>query len=106
MRATRRQFLRRASLVLAAGGLPAGVVAAATAPSTQARVRGGRIAGTREHGAPTALFEERDLRAVNSYEAIFKALLVGHLGLDRGYAKRVVFPDSASLDPFTGLLRS
>ncbi|MBP6215838.1 MAG: carboxylesterase/lipase family protein [Luteimonas sp.] len=50
MRATRRQFLRRASLVLAAGGLPAGVVAAATAPSTQARVRGGRIAGTREHG--------------------------------------------------------
>ena len=69
-------------------------------------VRGGRIAGDWPGLTPTALFEERDLRAVNSYEAIFKALLVGHLGLDRGYAERVVFPDSASLDPFTGLLRS
>ena len=69
-------------------------------------VQGGRIAGDWPGLTPTALFEARDLRAVNAYEAIFKAVLIGHLGLDPAYAERVVFPDSASSDPFTGLVRA
>lgn len=68
-------------------------------------VRGGRILGDWPGLSPTALNDERDVRAVNAYEAIFKAVLIGHLGLDPGYAERVVFPDSGLLEPFTGLLR-
>lgn len=68
-------------------------------------VRGGRIAGDWPGLTPTALFENRDVLAVNAYESIFKAVLTGHLGLAEDYAERVVFPDSAALHPFPGLLR-
>ncbi len=68
-------------------------------------VRGGRIAGDWPGLSARALFEERDLRAVNAYEGIFKAILIGHLGLDPGYAERIVFPGSADLAPVGGLLR-
>ncbi|WP_370205413.1 DUF1501 domain-containing protein [Pararhodobacter marinus] len=69
-------------------------------------VRGGPVAGDWPGLSSRALFEERDVLAVNAYEAIFKALLIGHMGLDPAYAERVVFPESRALEPFTGLLRA
>ena len=69
-------------------------------------VRGGQVAGDWPGLSSRALFEERDVLAVNAYEAIFKALLIGHMGLDPAYAERVVFPESRALEPFTGLLRA
>ncbi|MCB1388737.1 MAG: DUF1501 domain-containing protein [Rhodobacteraceae bacterium] len=69
-------------------------------------VRGGRIAGEWPGLTPTALYENRDVRAVNAYEAIFKSVLIAHLGLAPAYAERVVFPESGALEPFTGLLRA
>lgn len=68
-------------------------------------VHGGRILGAWPGLSNRALFEERDVLAVNSYEGIFKAILTGHLGLDPAYAERVVFPGSADLTPMDGLLR-
>jgi len=68
-------------------------------------VQGGRIAGAWPGLSPNALFEDRDLLAVNAYESIFKAVLIRHMGLDPSHAERVVFPDSADLAPFDGLLR-
>ncbi|MCA2011262.1 DUF1501 domain-containing protein [Cereibacter sphaeroides] len=68
-------------------------------------VRGGQIAGNWPGLSAAALFEDRDLRAVNAYESVFKTILIQHLGLDAGFAERVVFPESQSLAPFEGILR-
>ena len=55
-------------------------------------VRGGRIAGDWPGLSRRALFEDRDLRAVNEYERIFKAILIDHLGLDPALPKMWCFP--------------
>ena len=68
-------------------------------------VRGGRIAGDWPGLSQTALFEERDLRAVNAYESVFKTILISHLGLEAGFAERVIFPESQTFTPMSGLLR-
>ncbi len=68
-------------------------------------VRGGRIAGDWPGLSRRALFEDRDLRAVNEYERIFKAILIDHLGLDPAFAEDVAFPESRALTPMDGLLR-
>ncbi len=69
-------------------------------------VAGGRIFGDWPGLAPRALYEGRDLRAVNAYEGLFKALLIGHLGLAQGFVEDRVFPASAGAAPLAGLLRS
>lgn len=68
-------------------------------------VQGGRIAGDWPGLSQAALFEGRDLAAVNPCESLFKAVLIGHLGLDPGYVEGVVFPDSLDAAPMTGVIR-
>lgn len=68
-------------------------------------VQGGRIAGDWPGLSPRALYEERDLLAVNAYESVFKTILIRHLGLDAGFAEQMIFPDSGNLTPFEGILR-
>jgi len=68
-------------------------------------IAGGRILGDWPGLSDKALLEGRDLRAVNAYESLFKAVLLGHLGLDRGFVEDRVFPSSAALSPMDGLLR-
>lgn len=68
-------------------------------------VRGGRIAGDWPGLSPAALHEGRDLRALTSSEGLFKAILIGHLGLSPALAEEIVFPGSAALTPAEGLLR-
>ncbi|MEM7541157.1 MAG: DUF1501 domain-containing protein [Pseudomonadota bacterium] len=69
-------------------------------------VAGGRINGVWPGLSSKALWEGRDLRAVNSYESLFKALLMGHLGLEQNWVEDQVFPQSRRLEPMSGLLRT
>ena len=69
-------------------------------------VAGGQIAGLWPGLSERALFEGRDLRAINSYESLFKSVLIGHLGLDQAFVEDHVFPGSAAFAPMTGLLRT
>ena len=67
-------------------------------------VRGGRIHGDWPGLSQRSLFEGRDVQAVNDYEAIFKALLISHLGQNQGFVEDVVFPGSRAIKPMDGLL--
>lgn len=66
------------------------------------KVAGGRIAGDWPGLSRTALFEERDLRAVNSYEAIFKAILIDRFVLSQSFIGDHVFPGDGT-SPMDGL---
>jgi len=73
-----------------------------------ALLAGGAVAGGAVHadwpGLSTAdLFEERDLRSTRDIRAVFKGLLIGHLGLDPREVDRLVFPDSGPDQPLTDL---
>ncbi|NRB02114.1 MAG: DUF1501 domain-containing protein [Rhodobacteraceae bacterium] len=75
-----------------------------------AMLAGGAVNGGIIHGAwpglsQKALYEGRDLRAVNAYESLFKAVMIGHLGLDQGFVEDRVLPGSAAHLPADGLLR-
>lgn len=69
-------------------------------------VAGGRIAGEWPGLSRNALWEERDVRAVNSYESVFKSLLSHHMGLDQAFVEDQVFPNSAAFQPMSGLFRT
>jgi uncharacterized protein (DUF1501 family) len=67
-------------------------------------VRGGRIAGDWPGLSSRELFEGRDLHATSDLRALFKGLLVDHLGLARSAVDARVFPDSATVRPMSGLV--
>jgi uncharacterized protein (DUF1501 family) len=67
-------------------------------------VHGGRIAGDWPGLSSAALFEGRDLHATSDLRAMFKALLVDHLGLPRSEVESRVFPDSGSVTAMRGLV--
>lgn len=50
------------------------------------------------------LYEDRDLRPTLDTRALFKAALAGQFGLDRQALDTVVFPESADVTPYAGLL--
>jgi len=66
-------------------------------------VEGGRIVGDWPGLSERALYEGRDVLAANSYERLFKAVLIGHLGLDPGFVEDRVFPASRAQSPTDGL---
>ena len=66
-------------------------------------VAGGRIVGDWPGLSDRALYEGRDVLAANSYERLFKAVLIGHLGLDPGFVEDRVFPASRAQSPTDGL---
>ena len=68
-------------------------------------VAGGRIVGDWPGLSERALYEGRDVLAANSYERLFKAILIGHLGLDPGCVEDRVFPASRAQSPTDGLFR-
>ncbi|OJW25939.1 MAG: hypothetical protein BGO51_08290 [Rhodospirillales bacterium 69-11] len=68
-------------------------------------VAGGRILGTWPGLNPTQLFENRDLAPTSDLRAVAKGLLAGQFGLGAP-ALTQVFPDSASVEPMGGLLRT
>ncbi|MCB1394679.1 MAG: DUF1501 domain-containing protein [Rhodobacter sp.] len=68
-------------------------------------VNGGRILGDWPGLSARALFEERDVLAVNAYESLFKSVLIDHLGLGAAYVEGAVFPNARGIAPMSGLLR-
>jgi uncharacterized protein (DUF1501 family) len=68
-------------------------------------VAGGRIVGDWPGLSDRALYEGRDVLATNAYERLFKAILIGHLGLDPGFVEDRVFPASRAQSPMDGLFR-
>lgn len=68
-------------------------------------VAGGRIVGDWPGLSERALYEGRDVLAANAYERLFKAVLIGHLGLDPGVVEDRVFPASRAQLRMDGLFR-
>ena len=68
-------------------------------------VAGGRIVGDWPGLSDRALHDGRDVLAANAYERLFKAILIGHLGLDLGFVEDRVFPDSRAQSSMDGLFR-
>lgn len=69
-------------------------------------VAGGRIGGLWPGLSQKALYEERDVRAVNDYVSLFKAALTIHLGMELAVVEDRIFPASAKAKPMQGLFRA
>ena len=67
-------------------------------------VKGGRIAG--DWPGLDRLEEDRDLRVATDSRAVLKGILRDHLGIDAAALGTVVFPDTGSLVPVGGLIRT
>ncbi len=67
-------------------------------------VRGGRIAGDWPGLGARALHEGRDLRATIDLRALFKGLLLTHLGVSEAALETRIFPDSRAVRAMTGLV--
>lgn len=65
-------------------------------------VKGGRVAGEWPGLGNKDLFEKRDVRPVNSLEAVFKSVLIAHLGVSDSHIADHVFPKNKSA-PMGGL---
>jgi uncharacterized protein (DUF1501 family) len=65
-------------------------------------VRGGRVVGDWPGLSTPDLQDGRDLRATTDLRAVFKTVLLGHLGLRESAVELHVFPDSRSVRPFDG----
>ena len=69
-------------------------------------VRGGRVWADWPGLAPGALHEGRDLRPTRDIRALFKAVMVEHLGITRGFVDAKVFPGSGAIRPAEGLFQA
>jgi uncharacterized protein (DUF1501 family) len=67
-------------------------------------VNGGRMLGDWPGLAGNALYEGRDLYPANDLRGLFKGVLRDHLGVARADLDKTVFPGSADLAPFEGLI--
>ena len=70
------------------------------------RVAGGRVAGNWPGLVPKARFEGRDLMPTTNVRSLFKGLLRDHLGISEVALNEVVFPESDTVDPYEGLIRT
>ena len=69
-------------------------------------VHGGRVGGQWPGMAPGELYQQRDIHATTDLRAVFKGVLAGHLGLSDAVLAEKVFPGSARLAHYDGLLRA
>ena len=69
-------------------------------------VAGGRVAGQWPGLSQSELWVDRDLRPTTDLRALFKAALRDHLGLDESFIEDRVFPNSRTIVPLTGLIRT
>ena len=67
-------------------------------------VRGGRVFADWPGLAERDLYEGRDLKSTTDMRAVFKGVLIEHLGADSAQLSREVFPASASIAPLEGLI--
>ncbi|MDE2500397.1 MAG: DUF1501 domain-containing protein, partial [Alphaproteobacteria bacterium] len=67
-------------------------------------VAGGRINAEWVGLKPSALRDGRDQPARTDLRAMFKGVLAEHMGVSKAALESVVFPDSASAKPLSGLV--
>jgi len=67
-------------------------------------VRGGRVFADWPGLADRDLYEGRDLKPTTDMRAVFKGVLIEHLGANSAQLSREVFPASASVAPLEGLI--
>lgn len=65
-------------------------------------VKGGRVAGDWPGLSGKALYEGRDLKPVNTTEAVFKSVLISHLGISDSHVADQIFPGNP-VAPMNGL---
>lgn len=95
----------RTARVNGSGGTDHG--AASVAFLAGGAVTGGRVWGEWPGLADSNLvMNARALRATTDMRALFKGLLVDHLGVTRSLLDTEIFPQSAQIPPMTGLLKS
>ncbi len=68
------------------------------------RVKGGRVAG--DWPGLDRLEEDRDLRVAVDSRTVMKGILRDHLGIEPGALGSRVFPGTAELKPFDGIIRA
>ncbi|MDX2220681.1 MAG: DUF1501 domain-containing protein [Burkholderiales bacterium] len=69
-------------------------------------VNGGRVIADWPGLADSALHERRDLMPTTDMRALFKGVLIGHLGMAESDVETKLFPDSRAVKPLERLLRS
>lgn len=69
-------------------------------------VAGGKVLGKWPGLAPSQLFEDGNLRPTTDLRAVFKGILQDHLGVGRTLLDTRIFPDSAAVKPFAGLVKA
>ena len=69
-------------------------------------VRGGRVIADWPGLAERDLYEGRDLKPTTDLRAVFKGVLLEHLGAEVAQLNRDVFPDSANVAPLEGLVEA
>jgi uncharacterized protein (DUF1501 family) len=67
-------------------------------------LKGGRVIADWPSVKDSALYQERDLKPTTDLRAVIKGLLRDHLRADERDLASVVFPDSASVQPMSGLV--
>jgi uncharacterized protein (DUF1501 family) len=78
---------------------------------TVAFLAGGAVAGGKVHAdwpglAPSQLIQGRDLRATIDTRSLFKGILADHLGVARTLLDNQIFPQSKTVEPLRGLVKS
>lgn len=66
-------------------------------------VRGGRVVADWPGLARSSLYQGRDLMPTTDVRAVFKGVLVEHLGIDAAFVEKRVFPGSRSVRPLEKL---
>ncbi len=69
-------------------------------------VQGGRVVADWPGLAPSALYQNRDLRPTLDLRSLFKTVLSEHLHVDSASLANRVFPDSSGARPLRGLMRA
>jgi len=69
-------------------------------------LRGGRVAGQWPGIGRGELYQDRDLHATTDLRAVFKGVLMAHLGVSESTLESRVFPDSGKAQPVTDLVNN
>ena len=67
-------------------------------------IKGGRVIADWPGLKTAQLYEERDLKPTTDVRAVLKGLLADQFGLSATVLAEAVFPETAALQPTTGLI--
>lgn len=79
--------------------------------ATVTLLAGGAVAGGQVYGdwpgiGAAQLYEDSDLNPTTDLRSVFKGVLYDHIGVPRSVLDTTIFPDSAAVKPFDGLVKT